>query len=59
MAKEEIDHKGWRIDVMRHGGGWRAFIYRPGSTVAEETIPNGPDRNAVIGIAKKLIDKTP
>ncbi len=59
MAKEENDYKGWRINVMRQGTGWNAFIYRPGSIVAEKTIPNSQERNAVIDEAKKLIDEAP
>ena len=58
MAKETIDHNGWRIEVTTHGTGWKAFIYRPGSTLAETEIPNGPDRDAVIDAAKRIIDLT-
>jgi hypothetical protein len=57
MAKEEVAHKEWRIDVMPHAGGWKAFIYRPGSILTEETIPNGPERKDVIEEAKRYIDQ--
>jgi hypothetical protein len=56
MAKEEILHKRWRIDVMPHAGGWKALIYRPGSTLAETTFPTGQDRALVIEKAKSYID---
>jgi hypothetical protein len=57
MVKEEISYKGWRIDVMPHGGGWEAFIYRPGATGSEETTPQAPYRITVIEEAQKYIDE--
>jgi hypothetical protein len=57
MAKEEIPYKEWRIDVMPHGGGWKAFIYRPGATRSEEITPHAPYRITVIEAAQKYIDE--
>ena len=56
MTKEEIDYRGWLIDVQPHPGEWKALIYRPGSSQAEATFPHYPDRNAVIAEAKLFID---
>jgi hypothetical protein len=57
MAKEEISHCGWRIDLMPHGAGWKAFIYAPGAILSETLIPHGPVRNTVIAEAKNYINQ--
>ena len=54
---EEILYKGWRINVMHHGGGWEALVYRPRSPLHEVTVPKGSDRRTVIEEAKNLVDK--
>jgi hypothetical protein len=53
---DEINYKGWRIDVPHQGEGWKALIYRPSSLLHETTVPEGPDRRAVLEEAKTLID---
>lgn len=53
---EEIHYKGWRIDIMHHGNGWEALIYRANSPLHELSVPKAPDRRAVIEDAKNLID---
>jgi hypothetical protein len=49
--------KGWRIEVLHHGDGWKALVYRTTSPLHEITVPNRPDRRAVIEGAKELVDK--
>ena len=39
-ADEEIDYLGHRLYVAPFEGGWKVFIYRPGSVVAEPTTPS-------------------
>ena len=56
---EHIAYRSWRIDLMHHGSGWKAFIYSPGSILAEPAIPNDQDpgsRIRVIDEAKRYID---
>jgi hypothetical protein len=53
---DEITYKRWRIDLAHHGEGWKALIYRPSSLLHETTLPEGPDRRAVLEEAKTLID---
>lgn len=57
MASEDIHYKGWRIDVLHQGAGWKALIYRPSSLLHEETVPAGADRHAVMQAAKALVDR--
>jgi hypothetical protein len=54
---EEIQYKDWRIEVLAHEAGWKALVYRPHSPLHETTVPQGPDRRAVIVDAKDLIDR--
>ena len=56
MTKEEIAHRDGRIDLMRHGSGWKAFAYRTGSGLAESIVPHGGDRESVIAEAKRLLE---
>jgi hypothetical protein len=53
---DEIYYKGWRIDVMHHGDGWEALVYRPSSPLHEVSVPESPDRRVVIEEAKTLVD---
>jgi hypothetical protein len=57
MAIDEIHYKGWRIEVLHGGAGWKALVYRPSSLLHDTRVPDGPDRHAVIELAKVLIDK--
>ena len=57
MASDEIHYKGWRIDVLHQGAGWKALIYRPSSLLHEEPVPMGSDRRAVMRQAKTLVDQ--
>jgi len=56
QVQEEIHHSGWRIHVIAHARGWKAFIYRPGAIFSEEMMPRGPERDAVIAQAKRYIE---
>jgi hypothetical protein len=58
MASEEIHYKGWRIEVLHQGQGWKALIYRPSFLLHEEPVPTGSDRRAVMKEAKLLIDRS-
>jgi hypothetical protein len=58
MAIDEIHYKGWRMEVLQDGPGWKALVYRPSSPLHEATVPHGPDRRAVIEEAKALIDRS-
>jgi hypothetical protein len=31
MTDQRHDYRGYRIDIRRHAGGWRATIYAPDS----------------------------
>lgn len=53
---EDLLYKGHRLLVRPHGAGWKLFIYRPGSSLAETTIPNGRNRDDVIAEAKRYVD---
>ena len=57
MASEEIHYKGWRIEVLHQGQGWKALVYRPSSPLHEEPVPSGPDRRVVMQEAKMLVDQ--
>ncbi len=59
MALEEIHYKGWRIDLLHQGAGWKALIYRPSSLLHEEPVPTGSDRRMVMREAKTLVDQCP
>jgi len=54
---DEIHYKDWRIEVMADASGWKALVYRPSSPLHETTVPQGPDRRAVVAQAKSLIDR--
>lgn len=56
IAMDEIKYKGWRIDALHQGNGWKALIYRPSSLLHETTVPNGSDRRAVLEEATTVID---
>jgi hypothetical protein len=53
---DEIKYKGWRIDVLHQGEGWKALIYRPSSLLHEIDVPEGSDRRAVLEEATTVID---
>jgi hypothetical protein len=55
MASDEFHYKGWRIDVLHQGAGWKALIYRPSSLL--QPVPTGSDRRAVMRQAKTLVDQ--
>jgi len=57
MTEEELPYREWRIEVMPHGGGWNALIYRPGATKSEKITPYAPYRITVIEEAQKYIDE--
>jgi hypothetical protein len=57
MASEGIQYKGWRIDLLHQGAGWKALVFRPSSLLHEKPVPTGLDRRAVILKAKTLIDQ--
>lgn len=59
MADEKIEHKRGGYIKLQRGKEWKAFVYPPGATRHEMTIPNGPDRDAVIAEAIKLLDDWP
>ena len=53
---DEINYKGWRIDVLHQQDGWKALIYRPSSLLHETSVPKGSDRRAVLEEATMVID---
>lgn len=57
MAIDEIHYKGWRVEILHGDKGWKALLYRPSSLLHETTVPEGPDRHAVIENAKLLVDE--
>lgn len=54
---DEIHYKDWRIQVLADESGWKALVYRPHSPLHEATVPQGPDRRAVVAEATALIDR--
>ncbi len=60
MSLERIDYRECRIDLTPLGGGWKAAVFLPGSTLAEVPILhslNPVDRDVVIEQAKGKIDR--
>ena len=54
-----IHYRECRIELLPFGPGWRAFIYQPGSILAEPDIPwtRGPAaRTTVLDQARAVID---
>jgi hypothetical protein len=56
IAMDEINCKGWRINLLHQQDGWKALIYRPSSLLHETGVPKGSDRRAVLEEATALID---
>jgi hypothetical protein len=56
IAVDEINYKGWRIDVLHQRDGWKALIYRPSSLLHETNVPEGSNRRAVLEEATTIID---
>ena len=57
MAIDETHYKGWRIEVLHGGLGWKVLVYRPGATTLAATFPNYPNRREAIEEAKMFIDE--
>ena len=57
MSGDEFHYKGWRVEVLHAGAGWKALVYGPSSPLHEVEVPYGPDRHIVMKEAKALIDK--
>lgn len=57
MSGDEFHYKGWRVEVLHHGAGWKALVFGPSSPLHEVEVPYGPDRRVVMEKAKALIDK--
>ena len=57
MTIDEIHYKGWRVEILHGDRGWKALLYCPRSPLHDTTVPEGPDRRAVIESAKLLIDE--
>lgn len=58
---EEIDYLGHRLYVAPFESGWKVFIYRPGSMVAESIAPNtihSDQRDACIREAMEFVLKS-
>jgi hypothetical protein len=56
---ETIDYKGYRLEVQRHGPGWKMFIYSPGGRTALTTIPYTmmfSEKDGAIAEAKTIVD---
>jgi hypothetical protein len=53
---DEINYKGWRIDLLHEQDGCKALIYRPSSLLHETNVPKGSDRRAVLEEATTVID---
>ena len=50
MIIQSISYQGWRLNVYTYGAGWRVFIYAPGSTLPETTIPHTRERKGLDGV---------
>jgi hypothetical protein len=40
---EELNYKGYRMQVSPQGPGWKVIIYAPGAMLALDEIPYTPD----------------
>ena len=59
MAVETLDYRGYRLEVVSLGKGWRVSIYPPDSTSALRESPSiieKVSKETVIAEAKKIID---
>jgi len=58
MATEDEEYRGYRIVIRRHGSGWRATIYAPGSQqpILGPQSDDPASRDDVLEEAKRLID---
>ena len=57
---ETHDYRGHRIELEPFGSGWRARVYTPGATLAENEIPWSADpasRTSVLDTAKLQVDR--
>ena len=56
---EEIEYRGFRLQVTEHGRGWRARILTPANTpmmeIPETDHPKG--RNQIIREARAIVDR--
>jgi hypothetical protein len=57
VSNEAFHYKGWRVEVLHDGAGWKALVYWPISPLHEAEVPEGPDRHLVMEKAKTLIDE--
>jgi hypothetical protein len=56
---EELNYKGYRIQVSSVGKGWRAMIYPPGSSSALSESPvvlEKISKEEIVAEAKKIVD---
>ena len=57
---EQIEHRGFSIDVHQYGPGWRVRIYPPGDAAPMLEIPEtqlGNGRDQVIREAQAIVDR--
>jgi hypothetical protein len=55
MTDQRHDYRGYRIDIRRHAGGWRATIYAPDSK-QPWFGPQSDDLTEALDKAKAFID---
>jgi len=58
MREDAIDYPGDRLDLLRDGLGWHAFIYPPDSAVPLCDVPvqaRDDGRQLIISEAKKMV----
>jgi hypothetical protein len=58
MTDQRHDYRGYRIDIRRYAGGWRATIYAPDSNqpMLGPQSDDPSDYNKILDEAKVLID---
>jgi hypothetical protein len=57
---EELNYKGYRMQVSPQGPGWKVIIYAPGAMLALDEIPytrDPPGRDQVIEEAREIVDR--
>ena len=54
---DEIHYKGWRIEILHGGLGWKALVFRPSSLLHEIEVPDGHDRHSALDGGRALVDR--
>jgi hypothetical protein len=60
VGAEELNYKGYRLQVSPQGPGWKVIIYAPGAMLGLDEIPYIRDpagRDQVIEEAREIVDR--